>query len=107
MTDLEKLIAAVEAGDLAATNFRCLPRGTWLDAADAQHGSLDAAHRLHDVLLPGWDYLVSRHDAEIWQTGYYPNTTKEQVMGNPARAWLLAVLRALAADKQPPAGEGG
>jgi hypothetical protein len=100
---LDKLIAAVEAGELRGDFM------PWIDPMDrtrgimpykfvampaAYNGSLDAAKALHEVLLPGWDYLISRHDAEMWQAGCYPDTIAAQIEGNPARAWLLATLKA-------------
>ena len=99
---LDKLIAAVEAGALPGEDWRLMhdiwsPRN-WHDIGHnvrySMGGSLDAAKALHEALLPGWDYIISRHDAEMWQAGCYPDTIAAQIGGNPARAWLLAVLKA-------------
>ena len=97
---LDKLIAAVEAGAIARHDLDAfIPwrglDGLTNDSLDAYNGSLDAAKRLHDALLLGWSYLISANDAELWPTGYYPRTLSAQVMDNPARAWLLAILRAM------------
>jgi hypothetical protein len=100
---LDKLIAAVDAGAIARHDLDAFIPWRGLDSLtndslDAYNGSLDAAKRLHDALLFGWSYLISENDAEIWPTGAYPQTTAAQAMSNPARAWLLAILRAMRSD---------
>lgn len=120
MTDMDKLIAAVEAGncpwiDGAFGDSWFAPDKMKLAQA-AFSGSLDAAHRLHEALLPGW-----RMDA-LWQGGVLCGNEddwscrlrcvsgKLRVVENderaalptPARAWLLAVLRALKAQGETP-----
>lgn len=105
---LEELIKAVEAGEFCMSKF---PPGLaeWFTSiCHSYHGSLDAAKALHDALLPGW-----RMDA-LWQGGVLSRTqdvwhcrirciidgrtaidTYERVgYDTPARAWLLAILRA-------------
>ena len=125
MTDLEKLIAAVEAGTLNA--FTC---GATVDAypadfpfdgegltltttLDAYRGSLDAALRLHEALLPGWRWITRNTSAgdvardmcgeddfgfaNVWEAGE-PNEGADYFFAfsaTPARAWLLSILRAL------------
>ena len=135
MTDLDKLIAAVEAGtatdDAIGSVFSPNDIPSWhLNqlARNAFDGSLDAALRLHEALLPGW---VARHTwggplvklptaAPIPYTHVFrPRMSEEDdPLGesssgyrgdNPARAWLLAILRAMwmiayleiAADRLP------
>lgn len=106
---LDALIEAVEVGSPST-------KETWYNAIGdnyhaatrAANGSLDAAKALHDALLPGW-----RMDA-LWQGGVLSRTqdvwhcrirciidgrtaidTYERVgYDTPARAWLLAILRA-------------
>lgn len=102
--DLRKLIEAVEAGDLSATNnsLGVMYSGLgnywpwdWLSKINsAFRGSLDAAIALYEALLPGWV-------ANIWTDGYvdlyetpHSEHVRADVVGNPARALLLAVLRA-------------
>lgn len=99
MTALDKLIEAVEAGvlteDQALGNGGCLPmcHSTWL----AFGGSLDAALALHEAMLTGWhvDRLMQCADGSwdilIAETGggWFPALST-----TPARAWLLAILRA-------------
>lgn len=100
---LRALIEAVEAGTATIFDFEyCAALGhEWVTGWNAYRGSLDAANALHDALLPGWGYLISKHDAEIWREGEYPNTIAAQVKDNRARAWLLAILRAKEAEGKP------
>lgn len=113
MTDLDRLIEAVEAGnsewdatfldraeDDAPLSLAVL--GAWL-------GSLDAAKRLHDALLPGphsdtFITLGFSGGAIIHGStdGQRPDIEASLLGTNPARAWLLAILRALKAK-----GEAG
>lgn len=94
MTDLQKLIEAVEAGLPSPTNwqdFSAVPTTVGpFSAHNSYHGSLDAAKALHEALLPGWQYHLSDGTATVegsaWQ--YYQQST------STARAWLLAILRA-------------
>jgi hypothetical protein len=95
---LDALIAAVEAG-------------TWVDmepayvllgvkaiiAARAYKSSLDAAHALHLVLLPGW-YGKTDTEGKAYVSDYAKELFDAHVAGNPARAWLLAILKAYRAQ---------
>ena len=54
MTDLDKLIAAVEAGGVTNEHLPDSLVAVWQPIVDALSGSLDAALRLHDALLPVW-----------------------------------------------------
>ena len=119
---LAELIAKVDAGTLIPDNLIVSPEvsamidlavnvsdlhgDVWADLCNAYDGSLDAAKALHDAVLPdgeGW---------EVYRTGKYPGmipgsspykfaarvgygTTFNGDSDNPARAWLLATLRAL------------
>ena len=105
MTDLDKLIAAVEAGRLPTFPETCRAvRGAdGVDVDAAFGGSLDAAKRLHDALLPGWAWDVCDDgEADVWP---YDDIIDDRVVGicrdNPARAWLLAILRAVTAGQHP------
>ena len=111
---LRGLIEAVERGD----NFGIIPNAQAVlgdfdpnyrvgeTVCCAFHGSLDAAKALHNALLPGWAvelwaWADDDADARVYRT----HTEKEleetwsfwaEVDGcNPARAWLLAILRAV------------
>jgi len=100
---LAKLIEKVEAGD--ATNDGSMFRAfgdKWTICFDAFHGSLDAALALHEAVLPGWGYVDllrrgSRHTAHIAVDVF--ELTLTGVADTPARAWLLAIIKALHAEK--------
>lgn len=123
MADLRKLIEAVEAGTLTKTaalgTVDVWPdRDDYLQTAEwiwrACYGSLDAAKALHDALLPGWgvasmcqlwdvgpggefigigyDWSVELHE----DRGSVQGPQASATASNPARAWLLAVLHAMA-----------
>jgi hypothetical protein len=104
MTDLDKLIEAVDAGSEPVDLWLNLGSQWNIDRAEeAFHGSLDAAHRLHEALLVDRVTGVSleiygdtTYVAIFW--GENNETVKGLTEGNnPARAWLLAILRALKA----------
>lgn len=97
MTDLDKLIDAVERGAFLAD---VLPRHREMVAYRAFSGSLDAAKALHDALLPGFNFVISGNDAEIWRTGEYLDTISGgDYLDDPARAWLIAILKAYRAQQ--------
>ena len=95
---LAELIAKVEAGEWPGKNVLHEINDTYgFDAWRAYDGSLDAAKLLHEAVLPGWFGGVSEN---IHGHGWYGWVqTNERHMDarsdNPARAWLLAILRAL------------
>jgi hypothetical protein len=116
--DLERLIAAVDAGGWPdrRTEVAAFYSGGSIThcnecaglARQAYNGSLDAALRLHEALLPGWQinmamlpvgpdtvcaiYGPLEPTASKW--AFAPK--HEARAANPARAWLLSILRALA-----------
>jgi hypothetical protein len=107
---LQDSLAKVEAGE-AADKFGSM-RAYWcadmqVDAMRAYSGSLDAAHDLHEAVLPGWDWIVT-NDASHAGEGDGPmaavaplGTSDDYFKSsstNPARAWLIAVLKALIAE---------
>lgn len=110
MTNLDKLIEAVEAGVdwISALSANALAPQQAVDACRAYGhegqpgtaGSLDAAKRLHEALLPGWgwvlDEAVDGRDAHVYApTGAHKSSgTADHI----ARSWLLAILRALKAQ---------
>ncbi len=69
---LDKLIEAVEAGTVDATEgpsvFNSSLGDIWDEcAALAYHGSLDAAMALHEALLPGWKVAgLHQEDRGLW-----------------------------------------
>lgn len=107
MTDLDKLIDAVEGGKYdqdgtrpARFNALCsdweAARGAYSNpnyktAWLAYCGSLDAAKALHDALLPGWDWGVYA-DKSCWLGSMDIDFSEKSTC--PARAWLLAILKA-------------
>lgn len=109
MTDLDKLIEAVVAGTATMGNFaRVFPsetaygKTTWGTAHNAFSGSLDAAKWLHDALLPGTDArLEIRKKPKAWVSERLASTWGDASSAEiPARAWLLAILKAYRAQVQ-------
>lgn len=114
MTDLDKLIDAVERGGLDDVNSALgrifsedhnVPWQLVSDANSAYRGSLDAAKALHDALLPERAVAefryIKRYSDESYVTvsmpdGYRPHGRAE----NPARAWLLCMLKAYRSQVQ-------
>ena len=111
ITALDELIKAVEAGDKwisvkAAAAFD--DKGNAVMACRAygaewnheRPGSLDAAKALHDALLPGWGYRVSPGYAIVMHPRLSGPAVEKDATAqeNPARAWLLAILRAYRAQ---------
>lgn len=98
MTDLDKLIAAVEAGE--PIRIGLLPDNmphAWQHIYSAADGSLDAALRLHDALLPGWFWGISPYgSAHVSKQAEGPSSGGCDP-DNPARSWLLAILQAVKA----------
>lgn len=104
MGDLRGLIAKVEAGTLNIRDLMILEPHEQIWAWRAFGGSLDAAKALHEALLPERYGVALQYckryaakaiicgpmDGSNWQSG------DEWI--DPARAWLLAVLRALEAE---------
>ena len=101
---LDRLIEAVEAGEISkgVTGLKAFEQfsrnafGLYQSNAAwrAHNGSLDAALALHEVLLPGWRWdLDAACNAGVWNScDLLPAITGEA--NTPARAWLLAVLKA-------------
>ena len=109
MTDkqaaLAALIAAIEAGDDISWGIGGSParKGLptlWETALNAYCGSLDAALALHDALLPGWAWSIgSDNAAEVWPFGKVVDAIRAYTDGgSPARAWLVAILKAYQAQ---------
>lgn len=115
MSDLDKLIEAVEAGgwpDLQTEVAAFYSGGSIAHcnecaglARQANAGSLDAAMRLHEAVLPGHTRAVDATApemgirVEVWSpegpiTGVGDNASE-------ARAWLLAILKAVRAQATP------
>ena len=69
---------------------------TAMDAVDAFDGSLDAAKALHEAVLPGWWWAIGPNAAEVWADGA-ARIFAAKCKQCPARAWLIAVIKALLA----------
>lgn len=103
-TALDKLIEAVEAGTLTGDDDLSYPAGApemidtalgmdsvWDTVCLAHDGSLDAALALHEALLPGWDWAREWGYMAVVKKGAGSFSARSDT---PARAWLLAVLKA-------------
>jgi hypothetical protein len=110
---LRKLIEAVDAGkaELGGNQYpwtlfmHVFPAGgewdtAFIGAKESYQGSLDAAKALHEALLPGWAWALEAADvAEVWPLGRLFTSIRCFSDGaGPARAWLLAVLKAVEAQ---------
>lgn len=99
MTDLQKLIEAVETGALWAAYEEptTWPPDVRENAKGAFSGSLDAAKLLHEALLPG-AWLCIYSPAEPFSQWFVNMEGQDSSFADtPARAWLLAILRAVSA----------
>lgn len=98
---LTALLAKVEAGKDWHFN-ECPPPvdlpDIWIDAF---HGSLDAAEALHDALLPtgawSWQLWIDHNGIPTAVIDGWEFSTPEVTAETPARAWLIAILKALIA----------
>lgn len=117
---LAALIEAVESGDDASFRRKnrsvfstpCQDMDLQLREEHCRHaykGSLDAAKALHEAMLPGWTRDVDATAPECGITvtlhkPYSPHSYPDEEktvsadLSSEARAWLLAILRALAAE---------
>lgn len=110
--DLRKLIEAVETSRATMHDFASVfpsesayGKTTWGTAHNAFSGSVDAAIALCEALLPGWKVAgLHQEDRGLWwaelRQGHITSYSRVIVAPhsfdapNPARALLLAVLRA-------------
>ena len=104
LTALKELAAKVEAGDFCATSAGFAFPDDQNDYGESVnidlmayksfHGSLDAANALHDAVLPGWEWAFY-YDGECGVQAPAPSHKFATASAsNPARAWLLAIIRA-------------
>lgn len=114
---LRELLAKLEAGDfplmhktlsaagIAHNSYGQDQRGY---AWESFNGSLDAAKALHEAVLPEWNMemeicgqytavSVANDETGQWEEGA-DNPYAEPC--NPARAWLIAVIKALIAQEE-------
>lgn len=102
-TSLRKLIDAVEKGTATAPQMWDTLGRNSLHAIAAFNGSLDAAKALHESLLPEWEWRLRENRAFVWRTpsdmADSGEVEDDAFRGLPARAWLLATLRAYEAHQ--------
>ena len=106
---LDKLIAAVESGGDAIqhniyikaahafTPESAYGKCPFYEVPHAFYGSLDAAKALHDALLPGWRVSMMEQSDQfgvgVAEDGIW-HAMISSTNANPARAWLIAILKA-------------
>jgi len=107
---LQELLEHVEAGT-ASGKFGSMS-AYWcadmqVDAMRAYSGSLDAAHDMHEVVLPGWaPIMVKSLTTNGWHAavrfphhdGFETWSCDDKSPNCPARAWLIAIIKALIAE---------
>ena len=96
----------------ALTNGTC--DAGWVGSVERAIRSLDAAKALHDFMLPGWNYELTCHNVisgnEKGKTAFWIHIGKDLYdkdsldvhygeAYNPAAAWVAAILRAKAGEK--------
>ena len=101
---LKELKAKVEAGklhDIASDTVSDAGLGDFEWAFDdiAEARSLDATLALHEAVLPGWFVQVKLWTAMNGGAVAYVGNDFVASAADPARAWLLAILRALIAQE--------
>lgn len=110
MSALTRLAEKVEAGTDETDywwlddHLGNLQKPLFMMGQPAFYGSLDAAKALHEAVLPGWEWRLRENQAWVWRTAtdmQYSGEVDDDLTGLPARAWLLAILRALAAGETP------
>lgn len=119
MTDRKQAIKAllekVEAGQIDIAPFWKVwrPEGddwrlAWM-AEGAANGSLDAAKALHEAVLPGWHWSaydtdgLGKSNVQV-EPPEYAWKPYDGIAADPARAWLIAILKAiLNAEPETPA----
>ena len=113
--ELKQLADKVEAGECVWPDVRAvkpvLPWGVERRIIDAYDGSLDAAKELHEAVLGdemkwniGEEAGRLQGDPSRWCVGIFCYRTDRYIVWEcldcPARAWLLAILRALIAQEE-------
>lgn len=103
---LRDLLAKVEAGDVRPYKIEeqaaeVWEVQTWKYVGPAYSGSLDAAKALHEAVLPKRYWRMEEWDG-AWTVQIPVSTFKRHEAtseASPARAWLIAILRALIAPE--------
>ena len=113
VTALQELLAKVEA----VTVTHVGKKAKWPDfdfegkgygynvnenMAIAYNGSLDAAKALHEAVIDDYNFLLGFDWAEVWLP-FGSKLHKFNVANiDPARAWLIAIIKALIAQEKTP-----
>lgn len=109
---LQDLLAKVEAGDETRASIEDAGVRVWPDgndhflfvlAASAYNGSLDAAKALHEAVLPGWGWTITDRKADYLSKCWRYDLTSllwDATASDPARASLIAILKALIAQEE-------
>tara|TARA_R110000823_G_C15774169_1_gene484392 strand:- start:85 stop:411 length:327 start_codon:yes stop_codon:yes gene_type:complete len=106
MTALQELLAKVKAGECDHGSFLALDKPVdGIRAHHAYNGSLDAAKALHDAVLPCCSWSVAKHDRAYVSCMTDPDDILTWIeesaqSANPARAWLIAIIKALIAKEK-------
>ena len=104
MTDrkqaLTDLLVKVEVGGDIFPNdfpsgFKKVPR-----AIGAFEGSLDAAKALHEEVLPEWSWQKMPDGTIHMMHEITFDTSSGHYNDNPARAWLIAIIKAIIAEEE-------
>ena len=111
---LQGLLDAVEAGSLAQVSgediYKAFGSHRQARFVAAFNGSLDAAKALHEAVLPEWISTHTQLENKEWickvvnpkgeewpKWVSYPSSVAKN--SDPARAWLIAILKALIAKE--------
>ena len=99
---LNKLAEKVEAGEFLALDLIQVFSMATREAVSLKHGSLDAAKALHEAVLPGWTWTVEKSTYnklyEAWVRGEEAPGYTVSDQADPARSWLIAIIRAKIAE---------
>ena len=98
---MQALLERVEAGTIDGMTPHCdLPA---MHVLGAYVGSLDAAKALHEAVLPGWSASIGTDGFAKVAVGGRIVTVMHTawIDRKPARAWLIAIIRALIAQATP------
>jgi hypothetical protein len=92
------LLPLIEAGTATATDFHeVFPFGQASLAIAASNGDVSAAIELAAMILPRWNWLLTRHGATII-CDVLESTCDVDIDGPPARALLIATIKAMIQD---------
>ena len=101
---LQRLLDKVEAGKVSQWfNWNSGIGSHGPLARQAYNGSLDAAKALHDALVPGWDLLITTYEDGLFEVSVSEPLVVKTYDGLSeiiARAWLLAIIRAVMAGER-------